>query len=326
MNQTLLIITWPQPPAAAFLLVLTSWLIITLLWAGSHLKRRKKIEERLDLRSTVPTRTLRIWREGKIAATTVAAPWKRRPIHSWLLRLIQRSGLNTTPAALSTIVGVACLAVTGLVYLLLGDLWVALASPVLFLLVTNIYLNHRILKRDEIVEKQLLDSMHVASTSLRAGHPLTGALSFVAQEVEPPMGELFQEIWDNQQLGVDLSTAMRDAAEKSGNNDMKLLSASVSAQAQSGGNLADMMERLSSVIRDRVRRRRRLRVITAQTQFAKRVLLAFPFLFVLIMNTVYPGYTDPLFTSPGGKIAVIVAGGLLVVGAFVMNRMTKLDY
>lgn len=314
-------------PVAAFVLVTALWLAGVLLWGAHKEKKESKLEERLDIAPEAEdTRLLRLWRQGEEATTTVRGRSRERSLMGRVNAALRQAGMETSAARFLTLVGLGSVLLAILVFLVSARIWLALAVPFVGWLVLNIYIQHKINQRQELFETQFLDSMHVAATSLRAGHPLSGAFHFVSSEVEPPVGELFAQIWEEQQLGVDLQQAVKQAADRSGNDDLKLFATSVSIQIRSGGNLADMMERLSDVIRDRIKRRRRLRVITAQTQFSKRILLAFPFVFLVLMNAVYPGYTDPLFDTTGGKIAVIVAGGLLLVGAWVMNRMARIEY
>jgi tight adherence protein B len=107
---------------------------------------------------------------------------------------------------------------------------------------------------------------------------------------------------------------------------MKLFATSVIIQVRSGGNLADMMYRLADVIRDRMRLKRRVRVLTAQTQLSKRVLLALPFLLFGALNLLNPTYMMPLYTTAMGRMLLIIAGTGLILGAWMMNRLSVLKY
>jgi tight adherence protein B len=97
-------------------------------------------------------------------------------------------------------------------------------------------------------------------------------------------------------------------------------------QVRSGGNLADMMHRLADVIRDRMRLKRRVRVLTAQTQLSKRVLLVLPFLLFGVLNLLNPTYMMPLYTTSMGRTLLVVAGTGLMLGVWVMNRLSVLKY
>jgi tight adherence protein B len=107
---------------------------------------------------------------------------------------------------------------------------------------------------------------------------------------------------------------------------MKLLATAVVIQFQSGGNFADLMDSLSSVIRARVRLNRRIRVITAQTQFSKRILIAMPIVLLLILNTLNPDYMSPMFTTTTGRIMLGTMLFCILIGWWVMNKMSVIKF
>jgi tight adherence protein B len=107
---------------------------------------------------------------------------------------------------------------------------------------------------------------------------------------------------------------------------MKLFAASTVIQLRSGGNLADMMDRLVAVIRDRMRLQRRVRVLTAQTQFSKRVLIAMPFVLIAILMMLKPDYLELMWTTQVGRYMLGAAGIFLIIGSWVMNKIATLKY
>ena len=135
------------------------------------------------------------------------------------------------------------------------------------------------------------------------------------------MGTIFAEICQQQALGSSLDEALRRAAELTQSADMKLFAASLSIHVRTGGNLAGVMESLALVIRERMRQNRRFRVITAQTQFSKRVLLAMPFLVFGALSAISPEYVRPLYTTSPGMLLLALAVALMLAGWFLMERM-----
>lgn len=107
---------------------------------------------------------------------------------------------------------------------------------------------------------------------------------------------------------------------------MKLFATSVATQMHSGGNLADMMDRLATVIRDRIRLTQRIRVLVAQTEFSKRCLIALPFFVFIMINAINPQYMEPLYTTSMGQVLMGVTIANLLVGTWVMNILSKLKY
>jgi tight adherence protein B len=107
---------------------------------------------------------------------------------------------------------------------------------------------------------------------------------------------------------------------------MKIFAVSVVIQLRSGGNLANMMERVTWVIRERMRLNRRARVLTAEAQLSKWVLLALPILLFLGLSLMRPEYMQPLYSTSAGRIMLLVGTGSLLIGSWLMNRMSVLRY
>jgi tight adherence protein B len=175
-------------------------------------------------------------------------------------------------------------------------------------------------------DRQLLDALDLVVRSLRANHPLLGALQLVSEEIPSPVGTLFGEICQQHGLGMSLESSLCRAAASTDHPEFKLFATSISIQMRSGGHLADMVTRLAQVIRDRMRLGRRVRVLTAQVQLSKRILLVMPFILFLVLNVISPDYVRVLYTTPTGR-AMLVGGGIaLMMGALLMNRMARLQY
>ena len=146
------------------------------------------------------------------------------------------------------------------------------------------------------------------------------------REIAAPVGALFGEICQQQALGVSIEHAIRDAAERSTSEDMRLLATSVAIQSRSGGNLVDMIERLAFVIRDRKRLNRRVRVLTAQTQLGKRILAGLPFVLFALLTVLNPDYMTPLYSTAMGRMLLAGAAVSVLIGIYVMNRMAVLRF
>ena len=138
------------------------------------------------------------------------------------------------------------------------------------------------------------------------------------------IGTVFGDISQQQAMGVPLEDALRQAAARSYSEDMRLFATAVSIQLRTGGNLADMMSRLAAVIRDRMRLSQRVRVLTAQTQLSKRILLALPIGVFFLINMLNPQYMSLLYRTDLGRTLLAAAAVGMLVGAYVMNRMARI--
>jgi tight adherence protein B len=181
-------------------------------------------------------------------------------------------------------------------------------------------------KRSQLFEKQLVEALDLGGRSLRAGHPLSGAFKLIAEEIGEPVSLMFSEIIEQEALGVSLQKALYDASQKSRSADMKIFATSVVIQLRSGGNLAEMIDRVAWVVRERMRLNRRARVLTTEAQLSKWVLVALPVGMFLLLNLINPEYMEPFFSTFWGTVWMGVAVAMLVTGAWCMNWMAKLKY
>jgi len=312
---------------AAFVLVLGLWLIAVLLWRMWQARRKQLVDQRLGLGEAVgPTRQLRLWHDGKEAITRVPDLSFRPTLSQRLERTRQDAGFQV-PLQTLVLMLVGLAGLTAMVTLVIsGSAVLSLIGVLAVILVFWIYVKHRSSKRQELFDRQLVDSLDLAARSLRAGHPLMGAFRLIAEEIDPPVGSVFAKICQQQTLGVSLEEALRSEAAVSGSDDLKLFATSVVIQIRSGGNLASMMERLSAVISDRMRLNRQVRILIAQTQLSKRILMALPIIVLGIISLLKPDYLIPLFSTSEGRIMLITAGALLLVGSWSMNRLARLPF
>jgi tight adherence protein B len=313
---------------ASFVAVLGLWIVALTLWSLHRRKRRDRVGQRLGLvaDSDADARVLRLWHDGRESVTHVPGTGRRR---GWLARLDElriQAGWNMPAGSLVMMLAGGCVLMIVLSLLISGRVLGGLAGAAGLLLIFWAVLKHRVNRRTAVFEQQFVDALDLAGRSLRAGHPLTGAMRLVSEEIGEPVGHIFGQICQEQEMGASLEAALREQARRSPSGDMKLFATSVSIQLRSGGNLAEMMDRLALVIRERIRLSRRVRVLTAQTQFSKRILAALPLVLFAVLNLLSPSYIEPLYTTATGQILLLLAGVIVVLGVLVMNRMSKLRY
>ncbi|MCE5278750.1 MAG: type II secretion system F family protein [Planctomycetaceae bacterium] len=312
----------------AFLVMISAWMVALLGW---YLRRRKlagRVMQRLGLAPQDlqgPTRTLRIWHAGKEASLVVP----KTSGGGMLARLEQMrlaAGWRTPAVALLPMAAGMGAGAFLLVFATTGRLLGGACGLVAMLLVLWAYLKRCVSRRETLFDLQFVDAMELATRSLRAGHPLVGAFQLVSEEIGQPVGPVFAEICQQQAMGLSLEDAIHAVGARSTSEDMHLFATSVVIQMRSGGNLADMMERLSLVIRDRIRLSRRVRILTAQTQFGKRILVALPFVLLAVLSILNPKYMDLLYSTTPGQLLLAGAGVSVLMGMWMMNRMIRLRY
>ena len=319
---------------SVFGLVLAVWYAAVTLWYLHRARQRDQLRTRLGLEGgkyhqgsieAAKDRVLRLWHDGELVETVVPMMGAR----SILQRLEQvrtDAGWETPMSRVLMLLGIICVLCFAASVILLHNVMLGIALPIAIIFGFRIYLLRCLKKQMEFFEKQLVDALDLGARSLRAGHPLSGAFRLMSEEMDPPVGTMFAEICEQESLGMSVQESLRQAASKSRSSDMRIFAASVIIQLRSGGNLADMMERVAWVVRERMRLHRRARVLTAEAQLSKWVLLGLPIMLFVILNILNSKYMAPFFTDYWGKVLIIVALCMMTVGGWVMGRMAKLKY
>jgi tight adherence protein B len=312
--------------AAVFGLVFSVWCICIFLWLGQYISRLQSVQKRLGLakKESDETQTLRLWRQTRqdvAEGLAVRLTWAER-----MEGLRQATGWR---APVQTVfMGVAGATVMGFVitYLLGFGPMLALGVSATIVIVFWAYTKNCISKYTALFEQQLVDALGISARALRAGLPLLGSFQLISEEIDDPIGSIFFRICHEQLLGLDMKDSIRKVAKTVPSAELKLFATSVAIQLQSGGNLADLMDSLASVIRARMRLNRRVRVLTAQTQFSKRILIAMPIILFLLLNVLSPQYMQTFYTTTTGRYLLAIMISIVLFGAWVMNRMAVLRF
>jgi tight adherence protein B len=179
-------------------------------------------------------------------------------------------------------------------------------------------------KRLAAIEEQLPDAVELMVRSLRVGHPFSSAVGIVAKEVPDPLGSEFGIIADEAAYGRDISDSLKALAERMDMQDLRFLAVAVSIQAQSGGNLAEILEGLSKVIRARFKLFRRVKAITAEAKWSGMFLSAFPIGAIIMINVLQPHYYDAVKDTPAFIPACLIVAALLVCNVLFMRHMVNI--
>ena len=311
---------------AVFGLFLTIWCICVFLWLGQYLMRVKIIQQRLGIgKESIDSKTLRLWRGVQLnneAAFAVAKPAFKERLEAFRRDMGWSASLHTIALGV-TGAAIFCFILT---YILGGGIFVAVGAVIVVFIIFGSYIRRRFLKREILFEKQLLDALGIATKALRAGHPLVGAFQLASNEIGEPLSSVFYKICREQELGIDLKDSIRRVARTTRNAELKLFATAVAIQFQSGGNLADVMDNLSSIIRSRIRLNKRVKVLTAQTQLSKRVLIALPIILFLGLNIINHRYMEPFYTTTTGKYLLVVMIVSVLLGSLIMNRLSVVRF
>jgi len=167
----------------------------------------------------------------------------------------------------------------------------------------------------------LPEAVDLMSRGLRAGHSIQAVLEMVGNEIADPVGIEFRALHKEQTLGLPIRDAMVGLINRVPLDDMRFLATAILLQKESGGNLAQILDKTSAVIRERARLRGQLRIYTAQGRITGWILGASPFIMFLIINLVNHNYEKTLFSDPLGLKLVYIGLGMMVVGILIIRKI-----
>ena len=196
--------------------------------------------------------------------------------------------------------------------------------PLLFGSLPIIYLANLKSKRIAKFKKQLPDGLDLVARALKAGHAFTGGLNLVADEIEDPLGAEFSETLDEINFGINVSDALKNLAGRIDCEELRFFVVGVILQRETGGNLAELMETLANLIRGRFKFDGKVRTLAAEGKLSAIILIALPFCIAGWILFSSPGYLVPLYTEPVGKLMLIFAAIMMIIGIIVMKKMVDI--
>jgi tight adherence protein B len=236
--------------------------------------------------------------------------------------MVGQSGLNLTPERLLALMAGAAVALGAVAFLLRGaaaGAAAALAGLVLPLAYVYLKRNARLNK----LLSQLPDTFDLMARVIRAGQTVPQAIQAVADEFDAPVSAEFSYCYEQQNLGLPPELAYRDLARRSGLLEMKIFVLAMLVQQQTGGNLAELLDNLATVVRDRFRVRGKIRTLTAEGRIQALVLLALPPALLGIILLLNQGYGQVLLDNPNLLVGTFVSE---VLGALWIRKIINFDY
>ena len=162
------------------------------------------------------------------------------------------------------------------------------------------------------------------ASALRAGHSFIGALSVVVDDAPEPSRTEFRRVVSDEQLGVPLEDALHVVVERMESRELEQVALVAALQRQTGGNTAEVLDRVTETIRERSELRRTVQTLTAQGRLSRWVVSLLPLFLLLVITFINPGYMHVLYASTGGRIAIAFAGLMVVSGSLVIKRIINI--
>jgi len=257
------------------------------------------------------------------------SPLERRledtPVMESLGRIIEQSGRTILAHRLVGLAILIAAAACILAAVMFGNVGISLlallaggAAPFVF-----IFRERRV--RLEKFEEQLPDAVDIMKRALRAGHPFNACLKLVAEDMDAPIAREFELTFADVNYGNDLRQALLGMLLRVPSTNLMALVTAVLIQKETGGNLAEIFDRISQVIRSRFRFGRKVRTLSAEGRLSAWILGLVPLVLFGLMWILNPGYLPPLLVDPMGQKLIAFACLMLVVGVFWMRRIIRID-
>jgi tight adherence protein B len=257
-------------------------------------------------------------------------PWLNKKLLNFQLapalsRLLNQADLKWTIGAMMSMCA-ACFAFPGyLAYLKFRSILVGLGVGIVLGFAPILYAMWKRGARFDKFLGGLPEALDLMVSALRAGHSLIAAMGLVARECPAPVGAEFKSTFEEQNYGLELKTALDNMLNRVPLQDLRIVCTAIMIQKESGGNLAEVLDKTAHVIRERFRLKRQIMTHTAQGRMTGWILTALPIFLGIALNFVNPTMMSLLWTRPLGIKMIWVAGIMILIGGFIINQIVNMD-
>jgi len=244
---------------------------------------------------------------------------------SMLSSLIAQSGMKTTPAVVILFSLLSAMFCGMLTLLFVRFIWIAPIAAAVGAVLPFGFLRHRRTVRLHQFEEQFPEALDVLSRAVRAGHAFQAALGVAAEELPEPVGPELKKAFEQQNFGLPLRETLDQLAVRVPILDVKFFVTAVLIQRDSGGNLAEILDNLASVVRERFKIHRQVRVHTAHGRFTGYVLLSLPAFLAVALTILNPDHMAPLFKERLGHMMITAVVIMQIVGYIWIRKVIKIE-
>jgi tight adherence protein B len=321
--------TW-VPALVAFLAVALGTVSLVFLWEWLQENRRKR--GMVDHLRSLANEPIGGSGQGSsvFRSAVMQSPWLR-PIISRVPQLqdaellLQQAAVPWTLQTLFMLsIGMA-VALGSMTLILSRSVLIGLMATVLGAMLPTMYVRRKRTKRLNAFEEFLPEAIDLVGRALRAGHPLSAGIKMAADDGPEPVAGEFRRVFEEQRFGLPLQDSLLSLTDRINLVDVRILVTAILIQREVGGNLAEILDNLSSVVRARFTIRRQIRVYTAQGRMTGYLLSALPFIIFSMLYMLNPQYMSILFTDPIGKILIVVAITMQLMGFLWIRKIIKIE-
>ena len=318
---------------SAFTMVVIGLIVAVLVGAGAGVlvagPRGGTVRERLAEFVSVPSALQGARRRPTAQVTEKMLEGTHSLLRNatWLQRFrweLQVAAISTPPEQIIMLCVIGAIVMLALVKFVTNSTLFAIASALVIPFGARAYIKRQLNRRRSMFAEQLPDNLQVLASALRAGHSFIGALSVVVNDAPEPARSEFQRVVADEQLGVPVDESLRVVVQRMDNRDLEQVSLVAALQHQTGGNTAEVLDRVTDTIREKFELRRTVRTLTAQGRMSRWVLTLLPLFLFLVINLLNPSYVGQLYHTTLGKVMLVLAAIAVSSGSFVIKRIVNI--
>jgi tight adherence protein B len=256
-------------------------------------------------------------------------PWLNRwlqDIHLFprLRLLLYQADLNWTVGGLMLMTLFSWVVASNLLFWRTGELIFSVLVGTIAAMGPFFYVRQKRNMRFNRFEERLPEALDMMVSALRAGHSLISSMGTVAKEAGEPVAREFKKCFDEQNFGAELRTAMMDLVTRVPVDDVRIIVTAILIQKESGGNLAEVLEKAAHIIRDRFRLKRQIRVHTAQGRLTGWILAVLPVILGMLLYLVNPDHLSLLWKKSIGVKMLYTASVMTIIGALLIRKIVRI--
>lgn len=248
-----------------------------------------------------------------------------RGFASWVAEEAILAGLDITPGTfiLSSLVSAVVFFMVG--DLLTGRALIGAIAAAVGIFVPFVWMRAKRKSRVAKFQEQLPDAIDMLVSSMKAGYSFQAAMRFIGEEVPKPLGPEFLRFYEEQRLGMEVRTALLALQARVGSVDLKMLVTAILIQRETGGNLGEVLEKISALMRERVALKGEIATLTAESKLSARILSALPLVVFLLVSAINPGFIQPMMELRSGPWILFGAAVSVCLGYWWMMSIANID-
>lgn len=292
-------------------------------------RRGTTAESRLEIftrrgSKTGSSQSIEIWKEALEQADKKNFLDQLMPNIPTLQKLFDQADIAIKPSAMAMLAIALAVIASAISWAIIRDFVFAIIPGVIVFFIPWFYVMHRRKRRMTLFQQQMPDAMELLARALRAGQSLQAAMHIVAEEMPPPICQEFARVYEEQNLGKSLEDSLNDMCNRVPNMDFRFFTTSVLIQRQTGGDLAEILDKIGYVIRERFRILGQVQALTGEGRLSGNVLLVLPFAVFLATVHLNFAYASTLWTTKDGREMSGIAVIMMIIGAFFIRKIVNI--